>query len=268
MIMEKMEIVEKMKKRWIGFFLVIVLPTYAQTTQPAVPTTGPADNPVEAILDRMEKAGNGVKDLQACLTQENYQIIPDVRTTKLGVIRYRAGQGAAKPSRFMVFYDTTIEDDLKLRQKEWVWFDGRWLREVRERTRAVIDRELVAPDEKVDPYKLGDGPFPLPFGQKKADIQKNFNVSLAAADKGDPANSDHLILIPKPGSKHVKKHERLDFWIDRKLNLPTRIVDRDRHSTVITVNFKDIKINAGIADSLLWVEAPDKDYSYTKEPLP
>jgi outer membrane lipoprotein-sorting protein len=242
--------------------LSLLAAAQAQTTAPA---TQPITPQVDQILTRLEKAGDAIKDLQAGVHHELYQIIPDDRQTKLGFIRFRAAAGK-NDARFMISFDTLIHEDLKLRQKEWFCFNGKWFREIREQTKTAIDREVVAPDEKVDPFKLGEGPFPLPFGQKKADILKNFNVTWVKPEKIDPPATDHLILIPKPESRYVKKYEKLEFWVDQKLNLPIRIGSRDRHSNIITVNFKDIKINTGIPDNQLWIEIPE-GYGYQKEPL-
>ncbi len=244
------------------FLLTFLSAAWAKTTAPA---SQPVTPQVDQVLTRLEKAGDAIKDLQANIHHELYQIIPDDRQTKTGFIRYRAAAGKKDPL-FMISFDTLIHEDLKLRQKEWFCFNGKWFREIREQTRTAIDREVVAPDEKVDPFKLGEGPFPLPFGQKKADILKNFNVTWVKPQKSDPPAGDHLILIPKPDSPYVKKYDKLEFWVDQKLNLPVRIGSRDRHSNIITVDFKDIKINAGIPDKQLWVDVPE-GYGYQKEPL-
>ncbi len=242
----------------------------AVTTQPG---TRPAttqevksvDPKVDAILDRLENSGKGIRDLTAKVTHELYQIIPDDRQTKSGIVRYRSAQNGQEP-KFMIHFDTLVHDDLKLNQKEWFCFDGKWLREIREHTRSAIDREVVAADEKFDAFKLGEGPFPLPFGQKKSEILKEFDVTLAKPDKDDPAETDHLILVPKKDSRFVKKYKKLEFWVERKRALPVRVISHDTHSNIITANFKEIQINTGIPESQLWIEVPG-NYSYTKERL-
>jgi hypothetical protein len=235
------------------------------STQKATQELKAADPKVDAILDRQEKAGKDIKDLTTKVTHELYQIIPDDRQTKLGVVRYRAAQNGKDP-KFMIQFDTLIHDDLKLNQKEWFCFDGRWFREIREHTKSAIDREVVAEGEKFDAFKLGEGPFPLPFGQKKSDILKDFDVTLAKPAKDDPADTDHLVMVPKKDSRFVKKYKKVEFWIERKRNLPVRVVSYDTHSNIITADFNEIQINTGIPDNQLWIEVPS-DYSYTKERL-
>ena len=235
--------------------------TRPAATQKATQQVKAADPKVDAVLDRLENAGKGIKDLTAKVSHELYQIIPDDRQTKSGIIRYRSAQNGQEP-KFMIHFDTLVHDDLKLNQKEWFCFDGKWFREIREHTRSAIDREVVAADEKFDAFKLGEGPF----GQKKSEILKEFDVTSAKADRDDPANTDHLILVPKKDSRFVKKYKKLEFWVERKRALPVRVVSHDTHSNVITANFNEIQINTGIPDSQLWIEVPG-DYSYTKERL-
>ncbi len=220
---------------------------------------------INDVLDKLERAGAQIKTLQANVKHELYQMIPDDRQTKLGFIRYRAATDG-KNARFMIFFDTLIHDNLKLHRKEYFCFNGYWLREIREQTKTVIDREIVSPDEKINPFKLGEGPFPLPFGQSKKEILDNFDVKLVHNDEHSIANTIHLILIPKAKSKFNKKYKRIEFWIDNKLNLPVKVVALDRHSNLITVRFDKIKVNIKLTDNQLWVPVP-KGYAYQKEPI-
>jgi hypothetical protein len=256
--------------------VVATMPATVPTTMPAsapatMAATEPAetvslvDSKVEAILDKLETAGSNIKDLQAKVTHELYQIIPDDRQVKLGVIGYRAAT-EKDPPKFVIHFNTLLHDDLKLTKQEWFCFDGRWFREIREQTCAVIDREVVAPGEKFDPFKLGEGPFPLPFGQKKADILKEFEVKLVPPAKGDPTMTDHLVMIPRKTGNFTKKYKQVDFWIAKDNQLPMKIVSEDLHSNIITATFQDIRINAGIPDDMLWLPVPE-NYSYTREAL-
>ncbi len=241
-------------------------PRISDVSSETIKTSQPTyDKKIITILDKLEKAGTNIKTLQANVKHELYQMIPDDRQTKLGFIRYIASIGN-KNARFMIFFDTLIHDNLKLHRKEYFCFDGHWLREIRQQTKTVIDREIVAPNEKINPFKLGEGPFPLPFGQKRQEILENFQVKLVPSAKQDSENTQHLILIPKPKSKFNKKYKKIEFRIDNKLNLPVKIVALDRHSNQITVYFSNIKINTKLKDNQLWVPIPE-GYAYQKESL-
>jgi len=85
------------------------------------------------------------------------------------------------------------------------------------------ERQVSKPGDKVNLLKLGEGPFPLPIGQTKEDVHKNFEVTMTPLAKGDPENSIHLQLKPREGTPLAKRFSKIDVWVDRATNMPTRI---------------------------------------------
>jgi hypothetical protein len=139
------------------------------------------------------------------------------------------------------------------RNREWYIFDGRYLWEIKERAKNKIQHEVVAPGEKIDLFDIEESPIPIPFGQKKDQIQKNFVVVLMSPAEGDPENTDHLICQPKADSSLAGRVERLEFFVDRQLHLPVKIVSVERGGNQITTAvFPDLSaksINTGLSDS-------------------
>lgn len=279
MIMIKML---KMFKRAISLIAILALwascsiataEAPATSSMPAtcsMPATSSAPARLSAklngILDLLEQHGKKIKDLKARIRHELYEAIPDARQVQLGVVMFKRLE-KQQTAKFMVRFDSKKVDRLTLKEKVWFCFNGQEIREIRQRTKSVIDRQVVQPGEKnIDPFKIGQGPFPLPFGQSKADILANFTVKLLPGAKTDPPNTDHLLLVPLPKSKLKKQYTKIEFWIDRKSHLPVRIVTHDRHDVIVTVDFNDIELNTGITDSQLWVKVPP-GYSYSKEKL-
>lgn len=229
---------------------------------------------IDKILSQLEEKGKEIKTLKAKLIHQIYQIIPDDKQKKVGYLLFKAANtdntadtsNAAdekKNAKFMVHFHTIIHDDMEFKRNEWYCFDGKWLREIRESTKMVIDRQIRLPEEEKSPFKLGKGPFPLPFGQSKEDILDNFKITL---EETDTPNSDKIKLEPKKGTDFDRKYKYIRLWIDRTLKLPVKIEALDRHSNLITTVFEDIKINEKIPDSKLWLDIP-KGYSYQKELL-
>src|SRR5208282_426281 len=60
--------------------------------------------------------------------------------------------------------------------------------------------QVLKPGQKLDLFKLGEGPFPLPLGQKREDVLKLFDVAKVDLAPGDPAGTVHLCLTPKDGT--------------------------------------------------------------------
>jgi outer membrane lipoprotein-sorting protein len=138
----------------------------------------------------------------------------------------------------------------------------------------VTRREIRREGEKSDPYKLGEGAFPLPFGQKKADILAEFEVTRVPETKDDPAQTDHLRLVPRPGTNTGRTYKTLDFWVDRSgehAGLPVKVVAGKKDGTgavnsYIEISFSKIELNSGFSDSVFKIEVP-KDYEEIVERL-
>ncbi|MCG3126786.1 MAG: hypothetical protein CHACPFDD_01641 [Phycisphaerae bacterium] len=236
----------------------------AQESRPAAPL----DPEVDKILSRLEDAD--IRDVRARLEWSIRYTIEDTVDTKLGEIWYKQLQPVA---RFKVRFEAVIRDERRTKLDETHMFDGRWYVELRSDTRTVTRRELRRPDEIGNPYRLGEGLFPVPFGQKKADILSEFDVALAPPVDADPPHSDHLLLTPRPGTRTAERYSRIEFWVDRnRRGLPVRVraVRNDGHerpNEILTISFTDIDVNAGFAASIFEIEKP-AGYREEVEPLP
>lgn len=234
-------------------------------TQPA---TAPALDPrVEAILDRQEARGKTLQDIRCDLEYIKEDTVLESKSVFKGELRFK--QAEPNPLFYIQFDTHTEEGIAQNNPKEWHVFDGRWYVEARESTRNTVKHEIVAPGEKKEVFKLGQGPFPVPFGQKKADIIGTFDIKWIPPGPKDPpaTDTDHLECKPKPGGELDKRYGAVHFWIDKKLDLPVRLMTEDKEEDkTITANFRDLRINTGMAGSEL--NLPDLDYAVTEERLP
>jgi outer membrane lipoprotein-sorting protein len=109
--------------------------------------------------------------------------------------------------------------------------------------------QVLKPGEKLDLFKLGVGPFPLPLGQKKEDVLNLFGVVKIAPDKTDPPGTVHLQLTPKKGTSFAKDFLTIDIWVDCATTMPRRIQTVDINNTSTrTTDLTNVKINAGVSD--------------------
>src|SRR5205807_3444491 len=99
--------------------------------------------------------------------------------------------------------------------------------------KAETHRQVARPGEKIDPLKLGEGPFPLPIGQDPAEVKKNFDVSLAPGDKEDPAGTLHLVLKPKAGTRLARKYDQIEVWVDLQSHFTPRIRATQLHEAEV-----------------------------------
>lgn len=228
--------------------------TPAPTSAPAIAAAAPIDPEVERILDRLEKRGDTVRDLSCRVRQEMLAKVVGEKITKEGDVKYLRGSDGNN-ARFIIHFAKITQDDFPIKPETYA-FDGRWFTEAKESTKSVLRREIVRPGEKLNLFSVEESPFPLPFGQKKAEILKNFDVKLVPPEAKDPADtndSKHLLCIPKPGTHREQEYKEIHFYIDPKLDLPKTIVAYRKTGTKVseiqTVTFPDLT-NKSINKSL------------------
>lgn len=204
---------------------------------------------IDEILTRLESRGDGLKDIRARVQFLEDDQVNLTKRTKSGRVSFLM----SKPNpRFLIAFERTEMDGI-IGKREWYLFDGRSLYEVVERIGQVTQSEMAAPGQTIDLFDLETTPFPLPFGQKKESILRNFVVTLEPSQPSDPANTDHLLCTPKSESPFYRKYKSIEFFVHRTLHLPTRIVviKGDGFET-ITADFPDLterSLNNGLAES-------------------
>jgi outer membrane lipoprotein-sorting protein len=248
-------------------------PADRAATQPAAsqPSIQPAklssgDPRVDRILDRLEEKGQAIKGLGCKLTYKYVTVEPvEDAQVKEGELLFAVGE---PNSKFLIHFTSMIAEGVAIERHEYFLFDGEWLIERNDKARTVIRRQIVRTGEKVDPFKLGKGPFPLPFGQKREDILRNFKVTAEKFEVGDPRNSEHLHCVPLPNTELATKYSRVEIYIDKDLELPTRIVtERLMDGNRIEVDFKGVDTKEAPAMSRFQVDVP-AGFEVTEEPLP
>lgn len=246
-------------KNWFSVSKVLVI------RQP--PATAPAAAPsVDQILERLEKKGDQIRDLQTRITFSKIDPILEDKQVFQGILRFKE----EKPNpHFLIQFDKFTQEGMTRDAKEWHTFDGQWYTEARERTKTIVKRQVVRPGEQVNVFRLGQGPFPLPFGQKKADIEKHFEVRVVPSQASDPPNSFHIECTPKPGTEMEKKYGKIDFYIDKVLDLPVRVRTTEKAENVqVIADFpaSSIEVNKGLeAGELTLPEL--RDYQVDTVPL-
>jgi hypothetical protein len=262
------------ERRTVAGMIIILAAGVAVRGQPPPVTPASAaelDPLVDKILTRLER--RAVHDLRAKLKWElTYAIEEDEETdAKFGTIWYKQEQPV---SRFKVHFDTKITGSRKQALNEEHLFDGRWYVELQSLTKTVTRREIRREGATSDPYKLGEGAFPLPFGQKKADILAEFEVTRVPPKRHDPPESDHLHLVPRAGTNTGRTYKTLDFWVARAgdhAGLPVKVVAGKKDGTgavnsYIEITFRDVELNTGFSTSVFKIDVP-RDYEEIVERL-
>ncbi len=247
---------------WLGMITVFGVVVAASGQAAPAPPTQPADPRVDQILTRL--AERQVNDLKGDVLWKTVAVLggEEDALRKRGELWYQDTEPVA---RFMIHFTGRISGTgRKDRLDEQYMFDGMWYVELKAQTKTVIRREVRKADDLRDPYKIGEGPFPLPFGQKKDDLLREFEIEYVEPADGDPRETDHLKLRPRRGTKTAERYKVLDFWVRQSGDLGglpvmvqvTKLDGTGRVDSYVTVRFSDIKLNAGVADSVFEIRTP------------
>jgi hypothetical protein len=232
---------------------------------PARATDGlTAESPVDAILDALDARGKGLDDFTADVRLGESDPVTALDTTRIGTVKYqRQGQGDA---RLRVKFDKKETDrGLKPEELEYLLEDG-WLTDRDYRSKVQVRRQVVAPGQKLDLLKLGEGPFPLPLGQAREDVHAQFEVTKQPPGDGAPPNTVHVRLVPKPRTQFAEKFASIDVWVDLKSQMPRRIVTVDATGGAVrTTDLENLKVNTGLRDADFELK-PVQNWQLQEEP--
>jgi hypothetical protein len=257
-------------------------PAKPTETKPAVPVAPPVKAPaltVEpaalAILNRLEKAGDTYKVLEADLIYSVDSRLTGDRETRTGTVAFQQGveaKPAAKPgetptkktpaqsAKFRVSF-TTLQLGKGAATKNRVdyLFDGAWLIVAKHKIKSMTRIQIAAKGQTVEALKIGKGPFPVPFGQKAADIVKLFEATAKpprVQPKDAPKNTDYIKLVPRRGEGKNVNFTRMEMWVDRKTDLPVKIVTKDANKNKTSVTFSKVKTKPTFQPDLFTMKRP------------
>lgn len=225
-----------------------------------------ADPKVDAILDRLERKGEKIESIQTDITFTKLDPVLEDKQVFKGILRFK--QDKPNP-RFFIRFDKFIQEGIERDKKEWHVFDGEYYIEARESTHTIVKRQIVRPGEQVNLFRVGQGPFPLPFGQKKAEILEHFDCKLVPPRKSDPAETDHLECTPKPGTEMARKFGKIDFWIHHQRDLPVRVQTTEKNENIeVKAEFpvESIEVNKPLDGS--GMRLPDLGSDFTTSVVP
>lgn len=228
--------------------------TPASSAPPAAPAPAAgqdgkltADSPVDAVLDALDVRGKSLSDFTADVRLGESDPVTALDTTRIGTVKYQK-----KPSgdaRLRVKFDKKQTDrGLRPEELEYLLEDG-WLTDRDYRSKVQVRRQVVAPGQKLDLLKLGEGPFPLPLGQSREDVHAQFDVTKEPPGEDAPPNTVHVRLVPKPASQFEEKFSSIDVWVDLANQMPRRIVTVDKVSGARrTTDLENVRVNTGLGD--------------------
>jgi len=206
--------------------------------QPAiVPPGGSAPTPkpapkmekfqtAEALLAALETADASVRSLTADLVYDRTFALQGDRQLRKGKLYFLSAPTieqvvpARRDRKFAIRFDELYVGSRQEKETKFYIFDGIFLVEKLPEQKVFVKRQIAQPGQPFDPLKIGEGPLPIPIGQKKNEILARFNAELLPSDAGidDPklkpfvASAQQLRLTPRPELERDSEFREIRLW--------------------------------------------------------
>jgi outer membrane lipoprotein-sorting protein len=188
-------------------------------------TCGPKEtdvNSVDAILEQLRQRTAKLASYQAEVEYRYVQPLLESESLRKGALSYAK---FGNTSKLRVNFETLKQDD-EAEQKyiEHFVFDGVWLTHIDFQTKAIKRYQLVEPNSPVDAFELASRNLPMVGFTKVEDLRKQFEISFVKPERDRDEDQIRLHLKTRPASIYKDRYASIDFWIDKKLGLPTKVV--------------------------------------------
>lgn len=244
---------------------------------------------VEDLLTALETADAGIDTFQARVLYDRFMRLQGDRITRIGGLAFRVDEPAkdGKPARrtFSVLFDQTFIDNVLRTEPTHMVFDGEWLVEKNDADKVFTARQVTRPGEPIDPLRLGEGPMPLPIGQRKDDILKRFDATLLAAADGVGAPEDateeeramaerRLAFVENTHQLHMVPHEStardlgladVRLWYEKGTLYPRLARTVTPAGDVSWVQLIGIKVNQPLPQGVMTVVRPLEENGWQVE---
>ena len=204
----------------------------------------------DALLTAVERTADSLRDFRANITLETTDDVTGDTERRLGQLVFVQEEGKPATRRFAVVFEKFIDGSGRMDERpvRYIYADG-WLTEADFKQRTLVRRQLARAGEQYDPLKPGEGPVPLPIGQRRADVLARFDASLATAPDSTLLLKSARPMVgvrlkPKPGMADRDLVEA-SVWYDAQSLVPVG-VEAQRKSGRTVVSLRDATMNGGI----------------------
>ena len=227
-------------------------------------------NSVEQVLTQLKQKTAELKSYQCHVEYEVNQPLYETKTLRKGILYYAE---FGEISNLRVNFQTLKQDDEKEQKYiEQYIFDGVWLMYIDYQSEQVKRYQQAEPNEPVDAFELARRNLPIIGFTKIEELKKEFEIKLVEQQKDEPENFIQLHLKVKRGSIYKDDYISIDFWIDKKLGLPAKVVAvstepaGEEQKDTFQIKFLKPKVNKKIDKNIFEFGVP-KGFTVEVEPL-
>ncbi len=223
-------------------------------TAPCCSTRAQDANEVEGVLQSLQQKAAELKSYQARVDYLVRQPLLESQQRRKGALYYRKSDDR---SNLRIDFQTLQQDDEKEQKYvEQFLFDGVWLWHVDYQTERVEQRQLAEPNEPIDAFALASRHIPVVGFSKVDDLREQFDVELIPESQGPASPLQHLRLKVKPDSVYKDDYVTIDFWIDRKVGLPIKVVAVNTEDDIHEIRLLEPKVNVAIDRKVFQIDVP------------
>ncbi len=220
-------------------------------------------NSLDAILKQLNQRTAELLSFQCRIEYLFSQPLFESQALRTGRLYY---QKTGRESKLRINFQTLKQDD-EHQQKhiEHYIFDGAWFTHIDYQTKTVKRYQMAEPNKPADAFDLAGKNFLIIGFTKIEDLKKQFEIRLIEPKPGEPNDFLRLRLTVKPDSIYKNDYNSIEFWIDKKLYLPAKIIAVSTEGDIYQLTFLDAKVNEKIDKELFEFKIP-KDFD--KEIIP
>lgn len=175
------------------------------------------------LLSELERADENLRTLKASIVYTKTFATAGDTQERLGTLYFVGRSATGADRKFGIHFDTLRVGSRQFNEPQIYVFDGIWLLEKRPAEKTATKRQIVPAGQKFDPLRIGEGPLPIPIGQRKDDILARYTAELLPAPDGlDPkldakliefvANAFQLRLVPRADRVDKDKFAEIRLW--------------------------------------------------------
>jgi hypothetical protein len=168
---------------------ILIEPAPAQPGQHPQPQTPGVIKTADDLLIQLETADQDLRSLDADVRYSRVFGLEGDQQHRQGKLYYvdsqqrlESGKPAPGARKFSIHFTfLKLGNQPAMQQDQIMIFDGEWLIEKQPADKQIVKRQITRAGQGFDPLKVGEGPFPLPIGQRREDILQKFDAVLMPA---------------------------------------------------------------------------------------
>ncbi len=248
----------------VAMAAAVAAPTMASVATPALAKPkaarpASASPRVKRILAMLYRRGKTLQNFSAAVRVTVNHLRSGETDINIGRIWYQRAKTGR--TRFDIHFSILAVDGAIARHHadHDIIFDGRWLIDRNGSAKIYRKIEIAPPGARFNPLKLGQGPIPIPIGQRPQTVEREFQIVPVKVKHQRP----HTVAIKlKPRDPKAFTFDSLTFVISTRLQLPVLIRRIDPDGTPTTAVFSKIVINKPMHHSF-HVSPPPSDAGWT-----